>query len=319
MNVDKKLLPSISMLAALDATARKGSFTRAAEELSVTHGAISRQIQALESQLGVSLCVRSARGVRLTEIGEKYAAEVHSVLTTLRNASLNVISDPKGSTIDLSVMPAFGTRWLIPRLPDFLKHHPDLTVNFVTRHASTRFEEDHIDVAIHNCEPGWAGAESTFLLGEPAYPVCSPELSQRLSGQLEPDDPDLPLLGLKSRPDAWRDWFAEGGLEEPHEHNMMIFENFSTLTHAAVASLGVALLPRFLVKMELERGTLIKLSKRATANEMAYYFITPRKKKAYEPVLLFRRWLFDTIEHEKNGGTAFSVAQAKERDAELRP
>ena len=79
MNVDKKLLPSISMLAALDATARKGSFTRAAEELSVTHGAISRQIQALESQLGVSLCVRSARGVRLTEIGEKYAAEVHSV------------------------------------------------------------------------------------------------------------------------------------------------------------------------------------------------------------------------------------------------
>ena len=100
---------------------------------------------------------------------------------------------------------------------------------------------------------------------------------------------------------------------------MMIFENFSTLTHAAAASLGVALLPRFLVKMELERGTLIELSKRATANEMAYYFITPRKKKAYEPVLLFRRWLFDTIEHEKNGGTAFSVAPARDRDRELRP
>ena len=319
MNVDKKLLPSISMLAALDATARKGSFTRAAEELSVTHGAISRQIQALENQLGVSLFTRSARGVRLTEIGEKYAAEVNAVLTTLRNASLNVISDPKGSTIDLSVMPAFGTRWLIPRLPDFLRQHSDLTVNFVTRHASTRFEEDHIDVAIHNCEPGWAGAESTFLLGEPAYPVCSQELSQRLSGQIIPDDPDLPLLGLKSKPDAWRDWFAQGGLEEPHEHNMMIFENFSTLTHAAGAGLGVALLPRFLISLELERGTLIELSKRPTANEMAYYFITPRKKRGYEPVLLFRRWLYDTIEKEKNGDTAINVAPARSGDAELRP
>lgn len=319
MNVDKKLLPSISMLTALDATARKGSFTRAAEELSVTHGAISRQIQALESQLGVSLFVRSARGVSLTEIGEKYAAEVSSVLSTLRNASLKVISDPKGSTIDLSVMPAFGTRWLIPRLPDFLKQHSDITVNFVTRHANTRFEEDHIDVAIHNCEPSWTGAESAFLLGQPAYPVCSPELSERLSGQLLPDDPDLPLLGLKSRPGAWRDWFAEGNLEEPHEHNMMIFENFSTLTHAAVAGLGVALLPRFLVNMELEQGTLIELSKRATANEMAYYFITPRKKKGYEPVRLFRRWLFDTIEQEKSGGRTYSVAPAKGRDAELRP
>jgi len=308
------------MLAALDATARKGSFTRAAEELSVTHGAISRQIQALENQLGVSLFVRSARGVHLTEVGKEYAANIHSILTTLRNASLKVIADPKSSTIDLSVMPTFGTRWLIPRLQGFLEQYSDITVNFVTRHPNTRFEEDHIDAAIHNCEPGWAGAESTFLLGEPAYPVCSPELSQRLGGQLEPDAPDLPLLGLKSRPDAWRDWFAEGGLDEPHEHNMMIFENFSALAHGAVAGLGVALLPRFLVNMELARGALVELSERPTANEMAYYLITPRKKQSYEPVRLFRRWLYATIEQEKNSSNAFSVTPANSgAGTELRP
>lgn len=319
MNLDKKLLPSISMLAALDATARKGSFTRAAEELSVTHGAISRQVQALETQLGVSLFVRTARGVHLTDIGRDYAAEVNSVLATLRNASLKIIADPKGSTIDLSVMPAFGTRWLIPRLPGFLEQHSDITVNFVTRHPNTRFEEDHIDAAIHNCEPGWAGAESTFLLGEPAYPVCSPELSERLCGQLELDAPDLPLLGLKSRPDAWRDWFTEGGLDEPYEHNMMIFEHFSALAHAAVAGLGVALLPRFLVNMELERGTLVVLTDRPTANEMAYYLITPRKKQSYEPVRLFRRWLYATIEQEKNSSNVFGVTPASGGGTELRP
>ena len=133
MRIEKKLLPSISMLAAFDATARQGSVSGAARELNLTHGAVSRQVSALEFQLGASLFVRSARGVRLTNVGKTYAVEIRAALSALRNASLNVITSPLSCTMNLAILPTFGTRWLMPRFPGFLQDHPDITVNFVTR------------------------------------------------------------------------------------------------------------------------------------------------------------------------------------------
>ena len=298
VNVDKRLLPSISMLAAFDATARTGSFSRAARELHVTHGAISRQVQALEGQLGVPLFMRSARGVRLTAIGERYAVDVRSVLTALRSASLKIISDPTGCTIDLAVLPTFGTRWLIPRLPRFLEENPGITVNFVTQPSRSGIQEGEVDVAILNATPDWSGADSTFLMGEPAYPVCSPALLERFGDDIGLAASDLPLLGLRSRPAAWKEWLAADGRDFPADSNTMEFEQFSAVAHAAVAGLGVALLPRFLITTELERGTLVIASDRATESEMAYHLAVPRAKRNYEPVLTFRRWLLDTIELE---------------------
>ena len=114
MQIEKKLLPSISMLAAFDATARKGSVSAAARELNLTHGAVSRQVAALEFQLGVSLFVRSARGVSLTEVGEVYAVDIHATLSALRTASLRVMTSPLSCTMNLAILPTFGTRWLMP-------------------------------------------------------------------------------------------------------------------------------------------------------------------------------------------------------------
>jgi DNA-binding transcriptional LysR family regulator len=287
------------MLAAFDAAARTGSMAKAARELNVTHGAISRQIHALETQLGVPLFLRTARGLQLTEVGESYAADVHTVIQTLHGASLKIISNPKGSTVDLAVLPTFETRWLIPRLPAFLAENPGITVNFVAHPTRAEIVEDGIDAAIYSCTPDWPGADSALLIAEYAYPVCSPILLKRSGATPESAVRDLPLLALKSRPDAWANWFAAGRLEMPRGRNTMQLEQFSALAHAAVAGLGVALLPRFLIGTELERGTLVPVSDRASDAETAYYLVTPKARQNYEPVLRFRSWLLDTIAAEQ--------------------
>ena len=299
MRVDRKLLPSMSMLASFDAAARTGSVTEAARELNVTHGAVSRQIHALEEQLGVALFRRSARGLELTEVGARYAADVHSIMSTLRSASLKIISDPTGSTIDLAVLPTFGTRWLIPRLPDFLGRHPEITVNFVSLSERAPHDLDGIDVAINYGRSAWPDAHSEFLIGEPACPVCSPRLLANRNLRSDAALAELPLLALREQRLAWADWFADGGFDQPIGGISMECEQVAALTQAAVAGLGVALLPPFLIRPELERGLLVMLSDRATEWEIGYHLITPNSRRDYEPVTAFRRWLFETIDQER--------------------
>lgn len=300
MRIEKKLLPSISMLAAFDATARTGSVSGAARELNLTHGAISRQVAALEFQLGASLFVRSARGVQLTNVGKTYAVEIRAALSALRSASLNVLTSPLSCNMNLAILPTFGTRWLMPRFPGFLQEHPDITVNFVTRLSRFEFGAEGIDTAIHYGAPNWPGAECTFLMGEEAIPVCSPALLSRVKDMLNKDLRDLPLLHLESRADAWKDWFNHQGRNVPGNTGTMVFEQFSIVAHAAVAGLGVALLPRFLIRGELDRGELVVLSDQALKSEMGYYLVTPEAKTDYAPVVALREWLLGTIEREKS-------------------
>ena len=289
------------MLAAFDATARKGSVSAAARELNLTHGAVSRQVAALEFQLGVPLFVRSGRGVNLTEVGVTYAVDIQAILASLRNASLKVITSPLSSTMNLAILPTFGTRWLMPRFPGFLRQHPDITVNFATRLSRFDFDVEGIDTTIHYGTPNWPGAECTFLMGEKAIPVCSPELAARARDMLNKQSGDLPLLHLDSRPDAWRDWFATQGMDPPENTGNMVFEQFSTTAHAAVAGLGLALLPRFLIRSELDRGELVILSDEVMTSNMGYYLATPLAKRDYAPVVALREWLLETIAGEGEG------------------
>lgn len=299
MRVDRKLLPSISMLASFDAAARTGSVSGAARELSVTHGAVSRQIHALENQLGVPLFQRTTHGLHLTEAGERYAADIRAVITTLRNASLRIIADRKGRTIDLAVLPTFGTRWLIPRLPRFIEANPDITVNFVSPSGRSGRDSDGIDVAINYGASDWPGADSRFLIGEPAYPVCAPILASRDPTEFGSVLPALPLLTLRKQSRGWTDWYAAGGIDLPTACISMECEQVSALIQAAVAGIGVALLPPFLIEAELERRSLTVLSDRPTDSEIGYYLVTPQARLEYEPVLTFRNWLIDTIDRER--------------------
>ena len=293
--VQRRLFPSMSMLMAFDSAARTGSFSAAARELNLTQGAISRQIHALENQLDVELFIRVGKTIRLTEIGKVYVQEVHTALQTIRNASLNAITNPLSGILNLAILPTFGTRWLMPRFPGFLEKHPDITVNFVTKLLPFDFHNENLHSAIHYGEPDWPDTTSTFLMGEKAMPVCSPNFLKQNPIRNAKDMSSISLLHLSSRPNAWKDWFALNNIVLSHNHGML-FEQFSIVIQAAVAGIGMALLPIFLIQNELDRGELMMIQNLPLIrSRSAYYLVTPTDKSDYAPVVAFRNWLLEMI------------------------
>jgi LysR family glycine cleavage system transcriptional activator len=294
MSQQRRLLPSTSMLLAFEAAARTGSFTEAAAELSLTQGAISRQVRALEAQLGMQLFARVGKSVRLTEAGKRYAEEVEKALQTIRRATLNAMTDQRGGTLNLAILPTFGTRWLIPRFPAFLKQHPDITVNFATKLSPFDFKKEDLHTAIHYGQTDWPDTESTFLMREETIPVCAPELLREQALRRPEDLGRLPLLNLATRPTAWPEWFAAAGLEPPPAAGM-VFEEIAAVAQATAAGLGVSLLPRFLIESELDRGELAIVLDRPLESSFGYYLVTPRDKTGYAPVVAFREWLLKAV------------------------
>ncbi|MCZ6831612.1 MAG: LysR family transcriptional regulator [Gammaproteobacteria bacterium] len=297
MSYQRRLLPSTSMLRAFDAAARCGSFTVAADELKLTQGAISRQVCALENQLEVALFRRVGKTIQLTDAGKVYAQEIHRALQAIRNASLTAMTSPRTGSLNLAILPTFGTRWLMPRFPSFLEQNPDITVNFVTRLSPFDFRSENLHAAIHYGSPDWPDTQSTFLMGEEAFPVCSPKFMREHSPHSPEQLAELPLLQLSSRAKAWDNWFQSSGIAPPRAQGM-VFEQMSIIAQAAVAGLGAALLPRFLIQSELERGELVVITDRPLQDSLGYYLVTPVEKSDYAPVVALRTWLLKMVEQQ---------------------
>src|SRR3569832_1367152 len=164
MSMQRRLLPNTAALAAFEAVARLGSFTAAARELDLTQGAISRQISLLEEQFGRRLFERDSRNVRLSAAGEIYAEAVRAALGQLRDAALGLMSNRHSGVLNVAILPTFGTRWLMPLIPDFVARHPDITINFATRIGCFVFVCVWLDAAIHHGMPDWPEADCTLLM-----------------------------------------------------------------------------------------------------------------------------------------------------------
>lgn len=301
----RRFLPSLSLLAAFEAAARTGSITAASRELDLTQSAVSRQIKALEDQLGVELFLRERQTIRLTVAGDGYAREIREALRRISNASLNLRANPQGGTLNLAVLPTFGARWLAPRLADFLKAHPGTTINLITRLSPFDFRLDSIDAAIHFGEPTWPGAELMLLMGETTIPVCSPAFKAAHGLEQPADILGVPLLHLTTRPDAWEKWLSANGVAFDSVHGML-FDQFAAASQAAIGGLGVALLPVFLFREELARGDLVPAVNREGESEGHYYLASTRERADYPPLMAFRRWILEEAARERATGTDVS-------------
>ena len=298
-NLSRRLLPSTSALAAFESVARLGSFSSAADELSLTQGAISRQISGLEDQLGILLFERSSRGVQLTEAGRAYAKAIGAALAQIRTASLQAMTKRHGDTLNLAMLPTFGTRWLLPRIPRFVSAHPEITLNFATRIGIFDFEQDGLDVAIHIGQPNWPGAECTFLMDEMVAPVCSPEFLRQNPVSKPEDLAGLPLLHMASRPGAWTHFLEAVGVQGVPAPGMR-FEQFASVAQACSAGLGVALMPLFLIEAELQSGTLVEAYPQQVRSPSSYYLVAPVTRMDLKPVALFRAWLIEEVGRWRN-------------------
>ncbi|RJF81219.1 transcriptional regulator GcvA [Azospirillum cavernae] len=294
MDLQRRLLPSMSALTAFEAAARTGSFTAAANELSLTQGAVSRQIKALEEQIGTPLFVRKDQRVTLTPTGAQYAEPIRDALRQIAAATVRTIAAPKGGELNLAILPTFGTRWLVPRLPAFQEAHPHVVIHFTTKLAPFDFRTHDIDAAIHYGLGDWPDAICDHLLDEEVLPVCAPSFLKAHPIAEPTDLIALPLLHTSTRADAWAEWFAAQGLAARTGAGMF-FEQFITTAQAAEAGLGVALLPTLLVHGELREGTLIPALDRPHRSARAYYLVHPRNKANHPPLAAFRRWLLDAV------------------------
>lgn len=288
--VSRRLLPSVSQLSAFEAVCRTGSTAEAARELALTQGAVSRLVQNLEGQLQVQLFLRERKRLLPTAGAEAYARDVRKALDLIARASLALRASPGGGTLSLAILPTFGTRWLAPRLPDFLTAHPGITINLGTRLRPFDFGQEGFDAAIHFGRADWPGAGHLRLFDERLIACCAPEFMAQNRLHDPADLARAPLLQLETRPTVWAAWFAHHGLEAPARRGML-FDQFATMTQAAIHGVGVALLPAFLAQSEMEEGRLVAAPGEPVGGVGSYYLVWPEAVREHPPLVALRAWL----------------------------
>jgi LysR family glycine cleavage system transcriptional activator len=284
-------IPSIGGLTSFVAAAQHGSFTRAADELHLTQGAISRQIREVESHLGIRLFERIRQRVVLTDVGRIYLAEVKKALDELAGASQRVASLSNASRLNLVVLPTFAARWLVHRLPTFLKTNPTIMIHVTTRQSPIDFATEPFDAAVFHSASHWPGTISHYLMDADMIAVCSPKLNARHAIKTPADVAKFPLLHMLGEPSRWPEWMAQGGvtLSRPlHGHS---YQNFAMIAQAAVAGLGIALLPRYLVEDEVAAKQLEIVANEFVDLKTLYYLILPETRASSNAVQSFAKWL----------------------------
>lgn len=289
----RRKLPSNAALMAFETAARHGSFARAADELALTEGAISRQIGRLEAFLGVMLFERIGNRVRLLPNGERYAAQVRELLERLDRDSQYLMGQPSdGASLDIAVSPTFALRWLIPRLPTFVEQHPNICVHLSERMEPFVLASSGFDAAIHFEHPAWAGMHTHRLLNEVLIPVCHPALLNP-GEQATPLD-SLPRLHRRQNPDAWQRYAEQTGIVLSNAAKGAHYGLHAMLIEAALAGLGVALVPRLYVEAELAQGRLVAPWPQENKVSKTFCLVLPEPLElSRAPLQAFAQWLCD--------------------------
>jgi LysR family glycine cleavage system transcriptional activator len=298
-------MPPMQALRAFEAAARMGSLTRAADALSVTHGAISHQIKALEAALGVSLVERAGRGIRVTDDGQRLATRVRGALAEIADAVREVSERRNPRQLRVSVTPSFAARWLLPRLGKFLARHPEIDLDVRSTIALMDFRRDDTDVAIRHGFGGWPDVHAEEILSDAFFPVCSPRLPRL---PREPSALARHTL-LRSDDEWWKPWFDAVGLDWPEPSRGPIFNDSALMLQAAVEGQGIALARSSLLGNDVRNGLLVRLFDIDVPAARRYYLVYPPRLAGSPKLDLFRAWLLDEI----RGGAPAQVAPTRKR------
>ncbi|GAA4333378.1 LysR substrate-binding domain-containing protein [Pigmentiphaga soli] len=278
----------MNALRAFEAAGRHVSFTKAAAELGVTHGAVSRQVASLEAWLGVPLFRRTAAQLALTDAGREYLAELTPMLNQLALVSMQLKDRAAPAVLRVNAPPTFAMRWLIPRLPGFQLKRPDVEVLLTTSLAPVNFDEGKYDIAIAGAHEPLSGCVSRPFMTELIVPVCHVDLVET-NGLTEPAGlAHHALLSYATEPYSWPDWLAAVGLPRLRPRSSLKFEQMFFALQAAVGGLGVVLVPLFLAIDDIIAGRLCTPFGLLAARQRQYFANTPRTNAVMES---FWDWL----------------------------
>jgi LysR family glycine cleavage system transcriptional activator len=293
------MLPSLSALRVFEAAARLNSFSRAAEELHVTHAAVSHQIRLLEDWFGRPLFLREKRSVRLVPDASALAQTLSVSLTRIE-AEARAFRMKATGELTVACIASIATRWLIPALPDFLKANQDLNVRVVYAMAEQRFRDGDCDVLVTLGEDRGEGRECTRLFSRANRPVASPSYLARQGRPQTPHEIATADLLHDETPDRWLNWCRKAGLQPEGPLRGPVFQDFNLLATAVIAGHGIALCPTEVFRREIDSGDLIILSDVETLTDEGYFLVT--SKPASAAVLTFRDWFSTVAQSPRDSG-----------------
>ncbi|AMV48472.1 transcriptional regulator GcvA [Paraburkholderia caribensis] len=305
-------LPNMNALRAFECAARLESFSRAADELCVTQGAISWHIKRLEAYLGVPLFRRQTRAVELTEYGREYLPATRDAFDQIEQATVRMERLSHSRVLIVDVLPTLAMRWLVPRLASFNKENPDIEIHLLTSIKPVDFQRDDVDLAIRVGNPpdsiarkgprinlemasDWSGIHPDKLMPDVLIPVCNPTLFSPVDAPKSPTDLlRFSLLHNATRPDAWLDWFhAVNGTSPTSQLMGPSFGHYFMTIEAAIEGRGIALVPKVLVQDELLERRLIVALDMPVQSTGDYYFLCRKSQFDLPAIRRFRDWLFN--------------------------
>jgi LysR family glycine cleavage system transcriptional activator len=298
-------LPPLNSLRAFEVAARHLSFKHAADELHVTPAAVSHQIRALEEYCGTPLFRRMTRALRLTEAGQTALPLLRDGFDKLVAAAAAMEAKGRVGILTVSVAPSFGAKWLVPRLDRFRAVHPEFDVRVDATDALTNFASDGVDVALRYGRGTYRNLRAECLMGEVAFPVCSPRLLENGPRLAKPEDLRLHTLvhvQWKMEDDAapnWRMWLRAAGVEGVDAERGPRFSADSMAVDAAIEGQGVALAGAALVDGDLKAGRLVRPFPPSVcqATAFSYYLVYPEAKAGDPKVAAFREWVLAEAKH----------------------
>lgn len=296
-SIDKRRLPPINSLLAFEAAARLGSFALAGAEIHLTASAISRQVKALEEHLSVQLFERVRQRIVLTEAGRFLAEQVRHTLGRLLAVSDQAAQLRSYSrTLNIGILPAFANYWLIQRLSSFTDAHQDIQINLTGVGVGFDYESGGLDAAIHTNARLWSDSAAIKIGDEEMIAVASPAWVSKHAPEGPEDLIRHPLLELSSRPYLWTQWFELNMVQVPPGTRQLKFGHYSMVFEAAMAGLGVALVPKFLSRDQIASGRLVEVPGNSLSIGAGYFLVHPRHRSDYLPLQQFRQWLTQQIE-----------------------
>lgn len=287
-------IPPLNPLRVFEVVARTENLTAAASELNVTQSAVSRQIAVLEDYLGVDLFRRERHGVALTRTGKAYAEQVIPAFAAIAEATHKLTKGQAQSALRVRTYTTFAAKWLIPRLEEFHRIHPQVEVRISNAVPDVDFDRDPVDLAIQFGDGKWSGVQVDPLFSDEIEPVCSPKFLKKFA-----PNPKFPTSLLRQRHlisqyrrSDMKEWLDASGFATAAEGAEEMTFSTSVLTwQAAIDGLGLAIGQNALLGQEFESGLLVKPFNMPVRRGKAYYLVRPKHQRELRKVSVFRDWL----------------------------
>jgi LysR family glycine cleavage system transcriptional activator len=284
-------LPPLNNLKAFDAAARHESFTRAAEELCVTQGAVSQQVKALEAALGLKLFNRERQRLIITEAGRYYLTIVRDALDRIALGTERLLQRQSAGVLTVSTSPDFAAKWLVHRLGNFAEAHSDIDLRVSATLHHVDFAREEVDLAVRHGDGDWPGLDTVQLSAEQLFAVCSPKLlvGRRKLGK-PADILKFPLIHLDSRAD-WTKWLRMVGVKDAEVTHGPVLNRASMVIDAAINGQGIALARTTLAAWDLINGRLVRPFPDSLPLSKTYWIICPKATSNVPKIATFRKWV----------------------------